>query len=655
MDKLKEYFYLFLLLLIISVITFYEVYNGSLVFVGGDTLSPISFRTGINTAIQEYNNYPLWFPWIYSGMPSVHSFLNISNNYFPHYLFLLLNNLGVPWVWNFILHLIFGAIGMYSLLRFLNCSKYSSFFSCALFMTLPYMVAMTSFGHGSQVMTASYIPWIILFLFKISKNNNLFNFSIFSLLIGFQLQRGHIQIVYYTWMMIGLFVLCNNFFLIIKKVYKSIEIIKYNLYILFSLFIGFLLSMNIYLPVLNYVSNSTRASHQGGAGIEYATQWSMSFNEYLTLFIPSFFGFGGQLYWGDMPFTDYPNYFGIILFILALLGCYKSKINFQYKTFFLLTIFFSFCLSLGSNFLSFYKVFYNYFPFFDKFRVPAYILIILFFSLLVFSSIGLDSIIKKINFNARQIILFYSCLLIVLIILLFKYDNFIYLLKTNHQFLYNLLFDDVLKIIVLLSIFFIIILYKEKINIPLKYFYSIILILCLYDFLRVNKEIISPENHLPHKKIVESNNYIDSYLSKDNVVNFLLTDDTKFRIFDFLGPQNRWSTFNLENVGGYHPAKLNNYNRLLNSLNKKGYSLWPPGILRLLNVKYVVMPYGDFNHDDFRKVFSGSMNYYGNHFNEFDGKLIPTFIYEYKKHLPRLFFTKQIEYIDDNRTTLSSV
>ena len=43
MNKYKEYFYLFLCLLFIIILNFYKVYDGSNVFVGGDSLSPISF------------------------------------------------------------------------------------------------------------------------------------------------------------------------------------------------------------------------------------------------------------------------------------------------------------------------------------------------------------------------------------------------------------------------------------------------------------------------------------------------------------------------------------------------------------------------------------------------------------------------------------
>ena len=83
---------------------------------------------------------------------------------------------------------------------------------------------------------------------------------------------------------------------------------------------------------------------------------------------------------------------------------------------------------------------------------------------------------------------------------------------------------------------------------------------------------------------------------------FLLNDTDKYRIYDVIGPHNRWGSFNIENVNGYHPAKLNNYNTLIQNLHKKGFSLWPESILKLLNVKYIIMPYDNFNYPGFKKV-----------------------------------------------------
>ena len=110
----KEYFIVIFLLLIIICITFYELLSGQKVLASADTLSPLAIKEGISRSLGDHSIYPLWVPWIFGGLPTIHSLLNISTNYYPHkILSLLIYILGLPWIWNFLIHNIFGGIGMY--------------------------------------------------------------------------------------------------------------------------------------------------------------------------------------------------------------------------------------------------------------------------------------------------------------------------------------------------------------------------------------------------------------------------------------------------------------------------------------------------------------------------------------------------------------
>ena len=52
--------------------------------------------------------------------------------------------------------------------------------------------------------------------------------------------------------------------------------------------------------------------------MEHASGWSFHPWEMATFFVPSFVGFGGNSYWGWMPFTDFPQYMGILILFLAV-------------------------------------------------------------------------------------------------------------------------------------------------------------------------------------------------------------------------------------------------------------------------------------------------------------------------------------------------
>ena len=638
--KIKDYFIVLSFLLVIASFLFYKLIDGAYLFTSGDSLSPIAVKNAIKLYVDSYGSFPLWFPWILGGIPTVHSFLSISNYYFPHHLMLVLNDFGLSWNWYFIFHLIFGGLGFYKLIFFFSQNKKTSLFGSILFLLMPYLTVMFAYGHGSQMMAASYIPWIMLYLFKIYDNYKIENFLLFSIFVGLQLQRGHVQISYYTWMMIGLF-----FVLYIPKLFDNnynhkYELIKRKLSLVLSLIIGLCLSLSIYLPILKYSSSSIRGSNAGGgAGLEYATQWSLSFKEFFTFIFPYSLGFGGPLYFGDFPFTDYPNYIGFFIIFLAVVGYCKSNINKRYKLFFLITIILSLLISLGHNFIGFYKLFYNYLPYFNKFRVPSYILILTHFSVLVLASFGFEVLFKRIKFSYLS---YYLVSILVLSLCYFLFGHLIiegenpYISKISEMHFYdsiNIFF--ILLIICLVTFFY----YKEKIN--KNIYISILIILLSYDYYRIDSEIISPEIHVPHKNILKKSKYIENFKSSDEMVIFLKNDPTKFRIIDFVGEQNRWANYHIENINGYHPAKLNNYNQFIQSINKQGYKLWPEGVLKLLNVKYIILPSSDFNHSSFSNLGTKTMSYFGNNAT-YDGKKVNLYLYQYNNYSDRLFFTNKV-------------
>ena len=104
MKNNKEYILSFSLIFLIIIFLFRKFIFGEYVFVSADTLSPQAIKHSINNSIESF---PLWFSYIFSGMPTIHSLLNINNYYLPHHLFSFLNDLGMPWIWNFLFHYIF--------------------------------------------------------------------------------------------------------------------------------------------------------------------------------------------------------------------------------------------------------------------------------------------------------------------------------------------------------------------------------------------------------------------------------------------------------------------------------------------------------------------------------------------------------------------
>ncbi len=373
------------LMFIIIAILFEPVIFGGKTFGSPDSLSPKAIGIALNELSDTSGELPQWQPWVFSGMPTGEAFTSLSKLYFPEYLFKLFF---LPGMMIQLLHLLFAGIGGFLLLRHFKCSEWAAGLGAVAFMITPYMVTMVVFGHGSQMMTAAYIPWILWFTVRLWQNPSTWNMGWLALLLGFQLQRAHAQIAYYTWMLIGaysLLILING---IRIKGDRFILGKGFGLFV-FACILGVGLSLLIYLPAMEYTPFSVRGgSAGGGADYNYATGWSFHPKEILTFFIPSAFGFGGQPYWGFMPFTDYPNYMGIIILLLAIIGLFRKwELIHQ---FLVITSAFALFISFGKHFSLVYDLFFNIFPYFNKFRVPHMILILLQFNVAVLAAFGLD-------------------------------------------------------------------------------------------------------------------------------------------------------------------------------------------------------------------------------------------------------------------------
>ena len=387
-----------------------DTLDGSRSFYGAN--DKVSARN-VKEAISKSSEYPYWFPWMMGGVPSVHSAQNISDYYPPNYIMKVLYSLGVPWFWNYIFHFLFAGIGMYFLCTRLKLDKFASTLSALGFVITPYMTGMLVHGHGSQVMTLCYMPWVFYSYINLKNNPSIKRLAVLSLFLALQLLRGHVQMAYYTWLMLGILILID---IIYQFCIKKDKNINWLLYTIASLLLGFMSSLSLYIPLLSYTPLSTRSSGEGqGAGLEYVTEFSFSFGEIVTFFIPSYYGFGGQAYWGTMAFTSFPHYMSVIMLIFAIYGAIRYKLII-FKAFLMLCLPFFLTLSFGKNFIGFYTFFYEYLPFFSKLRNPAFLLIIVQFCTMVLAGMGISMLFRDVK-NRKTILPIYLITMFFLICL----------------------------------------------------------------------------------------------------------------------------------------------------------------------------------------------------------------------------------------------
>ena len=205
--KSRPWTWALLILVVVGTALYYKPLSGAYVFAGPDSLAPSGTSAGLRALEKETGEWPLWQPWIFSGMPTIHTFTSISSLYLPNVLAGFIQSVGLPGFWMFFLHLVFAGLGSFVLLRRMGGSFAAGLLGGTGFMLMPYINTMLVHGHGSQMMTLAYLPWVIWAILRLYDRTTLVSAALLALLVGLQLQRGHAQIAYYSLLLLGLFFL----------------------------------------------------------------------------------------------------------------------------------------------------------------------------------------------------------------------------------------------------------------------------------------------------------------------------------------------------------------------------------------------------------------------------------------------------------------
>ncbi len=363
------------ILALLVILFFHEVSVGGRTFVSPDATNPVGFvRIGEHSLWQD-KVYPLWNPFVFLGMPSFGSGAYNPLIYPPDWpLALLQKVLPLPDLTWMLLYYFLGGLFTYLLAREWGARSEGALLGAVAFVFQPNLVAVGSHGHGSQLVNSAYLPLMVWLAARWFRRGSVTDLGLLALAGGFQFLRGHLQICFYTWIAIGLLAVVQ----IVATLRTPGELAKTfaraaALGVAAGLAFGLAGVYN--LPLKDYAQYSIRGGGDGGgAGLAYATGWSMAPYELLSAIVPNWVGFGGGTYWGGMPFTDYPNaYLGMVAVVLALPA---------FAAGFGVARAFAVALGLIAIFISFghnsplYGFLYDHLPLFNKFRIPVMILLL---------------------------------------------------------------------------------------------------------------------------------------------------------------------------------------------------------------------------------------------------------------------------------------
>lgn len=377
-------------------------------------------------------------------------------------------------------------------------------------------------------------------------------------------------------------------------------------------------------------SQATSSSQVEGLDWDYAMQWSNGFLDVIASYIPGLVGGStsekvsrssemaqryrleaAPLYWGELPFTEGSLYLGAVFIFLFVFGLFYTKGSVKWWlgiSMLMLAI-----LSMGKHFALINKLFFDYFPVYNKFRTPQSILSVAVFFIPILGALAINKLVKEKEESSAKSrrtkktevstdfmrSLKWSvgiCGGIALFFLILGGSILSFSGPSDAQYAQSLdlsllisdrksmMIKDSFRTFVLVALSAVMLwLYaKDKVNKTILY--AGIGLLAIIDLAGVSWR------YLAHSDFVSNSTYQSNFQPRpvDQAIMSQEPGREYYRVFDV-----SVNTFNSplpsnfhNNVGGYHPAKLQRYADMIEYHLTKGNQQ----VLNMLNTKYIIQP-----------------------------------------------------------------
>ncbi len=632
------------LVMVVAIAFLYReiVFQGK-VFFASDNQAAASFAA-VGKKSLAAGDYPVWNPYLFSGMPSFGSLSYTPYIYPMSFVITFLRKVFFlpEYTW-LLFHTFLTGVGTYLLLADRGMHRAAAVAAGVLMMWMPNLVAVGANGHGSQACAVAYLPFALLFWDRLWRGKGLVrNGCGLALVLGLSMLRGHLQVSYYTYLLAGMHLVFFGTARIVDAMRgrpaadsplparlaareagpPAVRALGETAFAGAALAVVVAVSLAmcavLYLPVHDYAQYSIRgASAAGGLDYGYATAWSLHPSETLTFIAPFSYGFGKSLYLGHMPFTDYPNYLGVAVCAFALVALFAARTRWVMFLAFVTLV--TTLISFGKFFPPLYDLLFKFLPYFSKFRVPVMILIVQQLAVIGLFAAGLDAVIRSDRATARRWAL--RGLLaagVVFLVAIFSHgywtDGFVNAAASRVRVTQDpgeqravaqiagayIAADFVRMGLILLTSAAAVFAFTSIRRMSAVTLSLLVLVVGMTDYYRVDHIILHPETLRLHEhdayRVIRSRPDTERYLRTDDMMTFLQQQTGTFRVFPMDSPQrpfsalfssNRWMVFDISSVGGYHPAKLSAYDDFLRSyaasLANGSFAL-----VDMMNVRFIV-------------------------------------------------------------------
>lgn len=669
------------IIVLLVILFFSPMYFGNKTFHTGDIISTIAPKTYLE---QDKDSFSLWFPYQFGGMPAYGVSINFPWFNFLPGIFTLARGVitsisSVDYAqWTFYLMML--GVTMYFLIYYFTKNRLISLFGGLTSLFSTGIIVFFFIGHVTKLNSLCMLPLLFLMILKLHEKITLGKFFFLVVVVLMSLQGFHVQIIFYNLLAIGIYFLIRLISTYYKKAkeefrqyWKVIGVFSA------SFLIAILLQSTNLTQVYEYTQYSTRGTEsildkEGGKNTkqsesdfyQYATNWSFSPGEVLTFVVPSYYGWGkseykGELmnnqeteintYFGQMPFVDVAMYMGVIVFFLGIFSMYANRKN-HFVLFLTILSIFALFVSFGRTFPIIYDMMFNFFPFFDKFRIPSMILVLVQISFPILAALGIYRVVnlkKEPNEGISNLLKYFTFgfagIFVATLLLNQPIGNWfaervgdhINTLGTNSRsaqylnyfksYMVDMFTQDVYIAFGLLTFAFGAMYLYTKEKLGAHAMILLVLIAAVFDLWRIDSRGAIYTEQANIEQMFEAPGYVKVIQNQK--------DEDPFRILSlkqdgspgsFGQNSNYHSYFLLEDMHGYSAIKPRSYQDILDVVGTPvNQTLW-----RMMNVKYI--------------IFDQEVNIPGLQLVEKTNK---SAVYETVNVLPRFFFVDTVEKLDN--------